>query len=211
MTNAEIMDLARDLTDTRNDEYISSSYLWTLINVAHKQIYMKAVMAAEDYNLSTTTWSTSSGTDSYGYMGNVHQIRRIEVINATGPTQSREDVVEVLPRDLNEIRKNYFKQYSVQGDNIVFYPSLTDSTSVRMYFVPKPSTLSASTGQPMIEPEYHHLISYYAGLHIKTREDSNRSSLEADYRDLLDQFIQNVESRQAQRSRHIIDFETYDQ
>lgn len=202
----ELRDLARELTDTQDDPYISDSHLNKFINIGYKHVYNRVVEASEDFSLTSTTFSTSVNTSVYALPSDMKQIRRIE--RAEGSTRIN---IEIIPADLNDIRdSSYPTRYIIQGNNIQLTPTPQGGETIRIYYVPTVTELSSSTDTPIIPSDHHEIVSYYAAMQIKVKEESDPMILKSVYNEMLDQLINSVETRQTQRSRQIRYLETYE-
>lgn len=204
----EIRDLAREITDTQDDVYISQSRLDVWINMAYRHIYQKVVDLSEDYFLTSTTFSTSTSIDTYSLPSDMMQLRRVEKY------QSGNDSVlnlELWPQDLNDLRDNTFpERYILQGNNMRIIPTPSQGDVIKLDYIPTITTLSASSDEPATPSDHHEIIAYYAALQIKVKEESDANGIRVIYGDLLDQLMQTLEARQTQRSRQIRYTEDYE-
>lgn len=175
MQLSEIKTLARAKADEPDTTgFVPESELESFVNQGYRHVYLKIVQRFEDYFITNSTISTVSGTASYALPTDFLKIIKVEARSASSTSDN--DYIRVdrlnIGNDYADVRaplRNYLGPvfgYYLAGNNMVVRPVPDSSLTIRVWYVPSPTALSAATDVPVIPVVYHELIADYAALEI---------------------------------------------
>lgn len=174
-----------------------SSAINDFINAGINMIFLKIMAVnSEFYGVNTTTLSFVNGTQEYSLASvDPFEVRLVEITDQSNPYFLEETRLSEKSRygqDGEPIAYYWFVDYSGSSPilKIGFFPKpdRTATNNVKVYYAPKPATLSVDTNSPDLPVEFHELIVVWATM-LALRSD--RRFNDADY------YFQEFNSRMA--------------
>lgn len=156
--------------------------------------------AYEDFLQRTACWierstmTTTAGTADYDMDQDIMQIIELYV---TGTDSLETQMARVTPVDILEFRRTSSdtdspsRRYATQGHNmLMLWPTPSDADTLTVYYVPRPSTMSASTDSAsLIPPQYHKALEFYALAEMADYDDDQSSAMGQSYRARYEQMV----------------------
>lgn len=95
--------------------------------------------------------------------------------------------------------------YFIAGNRLYLRPTPTHVFSVRLWYIPRPLTMSADTDVPVIPEEYHEILAEYAGIQMlaKSGEGIWRERSEIAQAELMN-MLETIEIRNQQAEQMVI-------
>ena len=141
----ELRDRTRQRADQVNSQFITDAELNGYLNNSWSELYDLLVSKYEDdYFLSSSSISVTSGTASYSLPADFYKARGVDlVINTDQSTPLQRYVFADRTRD-SLVRYARDVRYRIQGDKIYFAPAPSSNTAT-LWYTPKPQTLQSVT------------------------------------------------------------------
>ncbi|MEM4724098.1 MAG: hypothetical protein QXP01_03725, partial [Candidatus Hadarchaeum sp.] len=144
MTLLELRNLAKDLADMRNSQFVTDPEWNVYINTFYKEVYDALVTSSEDYFTKSFSFSLGN-TNTQALPADFYKARSLE-LQVAGP---RFESLSYLP--FEERNDTLTLRYRLVNGNIVLYPEDgAHNKSYRLWYIPKVAPLSADT-QPTVD------------------------------------------------------------
>lgn len=140
-----LRDEARQRADQVNSEFVTDTELNGYLNNSWSELYDILVSKyQDDYFLTSTTVTITSGTSSYSLPTDFYKARGVDLnINDNQDTPLQRYTFADRTRD-SLVRYARDVKYRIQADNIVFAPSPSSNTAT-LWYIPKPRKLQSVT------------------------------------------------------------------
>lgn len=210
---------ARSKADETATDFITTIELDRYINQGLRYVYGKIAQRFEDYFVVPGTVgndgliSTVSGTQAYDLPDDLMKIVRVEH-RAAGDTNDnnwrrmeRLNISNDRLDDYYPVREGYSPSfgYFVGGNKVYLRPVPTTAFSVRIWFVPRVTVLSAGSDIPGVPDEFQELIAEYAALQCLRKSGEGIYKEASDIFQLeLQNMIENIEVRDQQAEQMVI-------
>ncbi len=155
----------------------------------------------EDFLQRTACWierstvTTTAGTADYDMDQDIMQIVEL-YLTASGASEStlmqRVSPVEILDyRRASSDAESPSRRYATQGHNmLMLWPTPDAVDTLTIYYVPRPSTMSASTDTPsLVPPQYHRALEFYALAEMADYDDDQSSAMGESYLARYEQLV----------------------
>ena len=161
------------------------SLLNDFINEAIAEIYDLIVQKWADYYTVSSTTSIVSGTDSYALPTDFYKLRKVEILMSGSNGDPNARWRRLRPHDLEArhlysqyglIAKGY--RYRLQAGNIVLVPVPASAETIRMFYIPFSTRLSADGDTFDGINNYEELVIHTALLRCKRREELPTDDIE---------------------------------
>lgn len=152
MTLAELRTAVRQRADMVNSQFVTDSELTSYVNQSIFELYDLLVQKYGDnyYVANPHTFSTSNGTDQYALPSDFYKLLGVEVAVSGG----QDSYITMKPFNFSARNRYsypgisgylgiYNLQYRLNGNNLFLMPSPQGGQTVRVWYVPKMTTLSA--------------------------------------------------------------------
>jgi hypothetical protein len=148
VTLLQLKDRSRQRADMENSEFVTDAELTIYINGSIAELHDLLVASyGSDYFLSSTTFSTVAGTESYSLPADFYKLMGVDV------QVSGSEWASIRPFNFNERNRNQELtwgvaggpnlRYRVMGSNIRLSPAPNSAVSVKVWYTPKATALSA--------------------------------------------------------------------
>lgn len=155
-------------------------------------------------NIHPATFTLTSGTNDYTMSTSVMAILDAYVTSSSVdyPMQ-KVSVEELLEYRRNTVQVSPPTYYALAGSNLfMVYPTPDSADTVHIYYVPRPTTLSATGDSPSdIPSEWHRLVYLYALWQGADYDDDGSSQQGERYRALYEQGLREFNRYQARKGR----------
>jgi len=140
-----LRDEARQRADQVNTTFVTDAELNGYLNNSWSELYDILVSKyQDDYFLTSTTVTITSGTSSYSLPSNFYKARGVDLnINDNQNTPLQRYTFADRTRD-SLVRYARDVKYRIQANNIVFAPSPSSNTAT-LWYIPKPRKLQSVT------------------------------------------------------------------
>lgn len=155
--------------------------------------------AYEDFLVRTGCWierstmTTTAGTADYDMDQDIMQIVEMYVTDGTDDVlMSRHTPLDILEyRRASSDQDSPSRRFATQGHNmLMLYPTPDSTDTITVYYVPRPSTLSASTDTAsMIPPQYQKALEFYALAEMADVDDDQSSAMGQSYRARYEELV----------------------
>jgi hypothetical protein len=176
MTLEDLRESSRSKADEEQTGFIGTEALDRFINQGCRLIYGKLVQKFENFfivpgtALNSGLFSTVSGTQGYSLPATLLKLIRVEYRQSTSTND--DDWIKIEPLNIAndpadnldpfyDLRGSPFG-YFIAGDRLFLRPTPTQVYSVRLWFIPRFTALSAVSDTPGFPEEYHELAAEYA-------------------------------------------------
>lgn len=223
MNLAAIRTVAKQKADEDASGYIGNTEVDKYVNQGSRHIYTKIAQRFENYFIVPGTalngglYNTVIGTDAYALPADCMKLVRLEQRRTASVTNNdwrRLSTVNLANDRLDSyypVREGYVPGfgYFVAGNNIYLRPVPQQSFEMRLWYVPRPVTLTLDADIPSLPEEYHELIAEYAAIQMLAksgegiwRERSDLFKLE------LENMLETIEVRDQNAEQMVITDDT---
>jgi|10_taG_2_1085330.scaffolds.fasta_scaffold53334_2 hypothetical protein len=215
-TLTQLLSDVKQRCDIENSSHLSDAELTRLINYGYGELYDVLVTKFQDEHISSATFSTVSGTDTYSLTtdASVTDLYKLKGVDLTFGGET------VTVRRFNFHERNIFNsnpaagssasynmRYNLQGDDIVFMPAPTGAHTVKIWYIPQLTVLSAGgdsvSGQVMINWEEYIVIA--AAIRVKEKREEDARALLQERAWLLKRIEESASDRDAGEAGAIVD------
>lgn len=151
VTLAQLKQRARERCDMVNSTFISDAELTSFINSSVKELYDRLLDAGEFYYMSTATINIVANTAAYDLPTDFYKMLGVDlVVDAQGngvtlkPFQFEQRNAYLFTPTWNVVGLSYLR-YMIQANKIKFVPVPNGSTTVKIYYAPAFTNLSANS------------------------------------------------------------------
>ena len=140
-----LRDEARQRADQVNSEFVTDAELNGYLNNSWSELYdMLVSKYQDDYFLTSTSITVTSGTSSYSLPSDFYKARGVDLnINTNQNTPLQRYTFADRTRD-SLVRYARDVKYRIQANNIVFAPSPSNNTAT-LWYIPHPRKLQSVT------------------------------------------------------------------
>jgi len=194
-----------------------STQLLEIINASYAKLYRRIINVFEDYFSASTTIALVSGTDTYSLSAvspKVRKLRGVDLIlsNAAG------DFVSLKPFNWSE-RDQYASgaahawarpqsgyRYCLRGTNLVIAPVPSVTNSLKVYYVPELTKLTADGDSILeeIKEGWEEYIALDAAITLLRMEESDTRELVAEREDIWKDIEADAANRDADQPRTMV-------
>ena len=162
------------------------------VNEGYEQVLLET-----HCKVSVATMALTSGTDDYTLDSNIMAI--LDLYNTASSTDyplTRLTTQDLLAYRMNQATNTTTVQwYSVQGSTLMLYPTPGSGESLTVFYVPRPTALSAGANTPDSVPaEWHVAIEYYAFARAAEYNEQGPSKFGSYWRALFERTCQEMKS-----------------
>ena len=148
-TAAELETLIRERSDTVGNNFVTSSEIIRLIDKAYTKLYDMIVSKFENYYLSQTQFSSTSGVQDYTLPADFYKLLGVDQTNAPGkPLTLRPLNFNERNRyntDLFSVTQMSTYKYRVAGNLITIIPQPSAGILYTLFYVPAPIKIANNT------------------------------------------------------------------
>jgi len=142
----ELRTLTRQRADMENSQFVTDTEVTRYLNNSWGELYsLISDNFNEDYYTTSTTFSLTSGTDSYDLPSDFYKSRGVDLVVTS--TESiplrRYNWAERTRNNLTVYARDY--KYRIQKGSIVFSPVPSTNDSIKLYYIPSPKRLISKT------------------------------------------------------------------
>ena len=213
ITLAQLRTAARQRADMENSDFVTDSELNGYINSEIAELHDLLIQSyGADYFVSSATFSTVAGTDSYAISSNVsssfYKLKGVDIL-------LNGDWYSAAPFNWNE--RNRFNdsswgtvagpnvRYRMVGGNLIFTPAPTGVYSVKVWYVPVATKLTSDSDSYDDLNQYFEYVVTGAAIKCLLKEESDVSALAAMKLDLRKRIIDSAANRDVDKSESIAD------
>jgi hypothetical protein len=171
MTRLELRELAKDLADMRNSQFVSDPEWNVYLNTFYKEVYEALVTSNEDYFTKSTSFSLGL-TNQQAAPSDFFKARSLE-------TQVSGQVYEPLPYlPFEERMKASRLSYRIINGFIVIFPEEeAQNRSYRLWYIPKVTPLTSDTQSTVDLLGFDELIAIRAANIALAKQESPNQGL----------------------------------
>ena len=142
----ELRTLTRQRADQENSQFVTDTELTRYLNNSWGELYNLIIENFnDDYFTTSSTFSLTSGTDTYDLPSDFYKSRGVDLVVAS--TQSiplrRYNWAQRTRNSVTVYARDY--RYRIQKGSIVFTPSPSTNDSIKLYYIPSPKRLLSKT------------------------------------------------------------------
>lgn len=221
MQLSDVRTLARQKSDEEATGYVSNSEVLSYINQGLRFVYGKIAQRFENYFITKGTVgnggliTTVSGTDEYNLPTDLMKLVRVEQRQSGSSSENDWITLKALNIGNDNIRVFYPPRegygpgsaygYFIAGNKIYLRPVPTQAFSLRIWYVPRVTALSADSDIPGIPEEYHELLAEYAAIQIISKSGEGLYAERSKSFDLeLGNLLETIEVRNQQSEQMVI-------
>lgn len=221
MDLSTIRTFARQKADEVEVDFIDNTELTRYINQGLKYVYGKIVQRFDNYFIVKGTsgnggaFSTVADTQEYSLPTTMMKLVRVEHRQSSSTSENDWLRLETLNIANDKVRVFYPPRegygpgpgfgYFIAGNKLYLRPVPTHVFSIRLWFIPKVTELSADSDEPEIPTEYHELLAEYGAIQMlaKSGEGIWRERTDV-FKAELDNMLETVENRNQQAEQMVI-------
>lgn len=161
-------------------DFIDNTKLDASINAAHRWVYKRLAQKFEDLFLvegttvNTGKFDTVSSTSGYNLPSTLMKLAKVECRPAASTSENDYRPVDKSNLGAHDgenwtpIREGYlpFFTYFIAGTKVYFRPVPSETFTVRLWFVPRATAMTATSDTPSVDEDYHELIAELASLDL---------------------------------------------
>lgn len=201
-TLAQLKTLVRQRADIESSQHIKDPELTNYINGSISELYDILIQKyGNEYFLSSTSFSLVNGTSEYNLPSDFYKLIGVDL--QLTPTS---DYISLKRYDFQErnrysasiIRGVYgapLLRYHVQGSVLRFEPTPRDTNTIRLWYVPTPTSLSADASTFAGYNGWEEYVIVDAAIKCMEKEESDTSALQL----RKNMLIQRIESAAGNR------------
>lgn len=202
--------------DMQNSNFIDSTSGVTceannIINASAAELYDLLVTNFEDYYTSSSTISVVSGTDTYSLPASFYKLLGVDLVidsNGNAVTLKRfsfSDRNAFLFTPTMSVVGLAYLRYMLQGQNIKFVPLPSSASTVKLWFIPTLTPLSADSDTFDGINGWEDYIIVDSAIRFLTKEESDTSSLAAEKASIIKRINDSAPNRDAGSSGRVSD------
>jgi len=204
----EPLDATRSFPDNTSTFYTDTALLH-FANIVQEEVQNELIQVYEDFFLTNTFLSVSAGTAEYALPTGTIKIRRVADVGSDGT-----DSYALYPVTINNRRIGNVSYtsgtingggYYLHGTRIVLTetPTFTDSSRIKIDYIPKLADLANSSDVSDIPSEHHGVLVWGVVSYALHQGQSDATKADLEYNKRKMEMKKQAESRQIQRSRRI--------
>lgn len=211
ITLLQLRTQARQRADMENSSFVSDSELTNYINASIAELHDILIQSyGEEYFITSTTFSTASGTASYSLPATFYKLHGVDVaINGT-------EFLTIKKFNFNERNRLTDSagwtatgvpsiRYRILGSSIHFSPVPNAVSTVKLWYTPVATKLSADADTLDDFNQYSEYVITDAAIKMLQKEESDVSVLMAQKQALLQRITYASQNRDAGESEAISD------
>jgi len=212
ITLGELKQKARERADMVNSQFIKDAELVGLINDSITDLYDLLTDTYEDYYIHDSTITTISNQDTYSLPSDFYKLRGVDYFITANEALSVKQF-QFAERNVYERSIIYSGgldgdsrlRYRILGNNIRFIPLPDAGKSIKLWYVPVSSKLSADIDTFDGINGYEELVILDAAIKMLQKEESDTSSLERRYQRIWKRVMDSAANRDAGESARVSD------
>lgn len=190
-TFLELQTQTRQRANQENSQFVTDAELKVYINDSYKELYDLIVDAVEDYNLSSTSFTITSG-NTQAIPSDFYKLRGLDDLSLG--SQNPRSVRKYLWNERNDFNdpplittpyKYSDVYYRIVGSNIQLMPPANAQKPYTLYYVPLPGTLSADGDVAYGINGWLEYVILDAAIKMMVKEESDSRPLMAQKKDIL--------------------------
>jgi hypothetical protein len=215
ITLAQLRTGARQRADMENSEFITDSELTNYVNSEIAELKDLLISAYDsDYDLQSVTFSTANGTSTYALPNGTNYSAAPAFYKLRGvDAQIGSEWKTLSPFNFNERNKNAESawdefcdpRYRLAGSNLMFSPAPTGVYSVKLWYIPVATKLSADGDTLDDLNQYSEYVMVGAAIKMLIKEESDPTVLMAQKAALAQRIVTMAQNRDAGGSEAVSD------
>ncbi len=210
ITLTQLIAQSRQRADQENSLFITDAELTTYINASIAELHDLLISAYDsDYSVSSVTFNTVAGTSSYALPNGVAYSAATEFYKLRGVDAAitGTDYQTLKPFNFNERNRNSEVawnaldapnvRYRVVGSNLMFSPAPTGVYSVKLWYIPVATKLSAGADILSDVNQFSEYVITDAAIKCMQKEESDVSVLMAQKAALAQRIMSMAQARDA--------------
>lgn len=212
VTLTQFIERCRERADMENSRFISDAELTRYINASIQELYdLLIATRGENYYISSSTFTTSSGTDSYALPTGMLKLMGVDLIrSATEAYTLRSFKWQERNRNRTPYQFNDTTnlRYQIRGSNLVFSPSPQANHSIKLWFIP--------TATELVNPSdafdgingWEEYVVIDCAIKMKSKEESPVDELLLAKQEMKNRILQASAGRDSTEPPRVVDTET---
>lgn len=207
---------ARRKADAVGNNFFSDAEVTDYINVGLGELHDILVSKYEDYFVSSNSFSLTSGTSTYSFstleLTDFYKLLGVDM--TIGNDTVRLKRFQFPERNRYEADAGIYTsrgynmyEYAIRGSSIEFIPSPTSTDSMKIWYVPSFSPLSADSDkvEDGVTKNWEEYAVIVAAIKMRQKEESSSTSLEKDLDRITDRIEEASRNRDAAEPMAITD------
>jgi len=175
---------SRQRADMENTTFVSDTELNGYINASASELYDLLIGVYEDYKITSQSVSIVANTDTYSLPNDFYKLRGVDlVLDSLGnavtlkPFNFQERNSYLFTPTWNVVGLSYLR-YHLQGDSIRFVPVPSSSQTLKLWYIPSITTLSADGDTLDGVNGFEEYVVIDAAIKMRIKEETDTSELE---------------------------------
>jgi hypothetical protein len=215
MAKANLLDLrnrAKDCADLEDSAFISDEMWDSYVNDGYKKLYALILSVHEDYFLTSEIITLIGSQQDYTLDSTFFKIKGVD-LNPGGDTRNSITVYPYQWEERNRYKYNQLYSNLILGNSyryrlmggdtlrVVPAPSITNSDTMTIWFIPDVTPLALDTDQVVTEELFDEYIILYAARRAYLKEESDSKTLDTLFKETADMVVQTASSRNVNMAR----------
>lgn len=203
-------------TDTVDDTHITDAFLNDVINEGYFELYDRIVEATggQPYYLTSTNWATVSGTELYNINSDlsVTDYYKFYALDAKIDGTNWEPVERIPFQNRVDWSDSLFAErlygrifYALVGENIYITPTPDKAVTMRLWYIPTPTTLSADGDTLDGFAGWEAFIKAHASIQVRIRQEKSTAEYQNEKDRQMERVLRAVQQRDILGVKRIAD------
>jgi hypothetical protein len=207
LTRGELKSLFSYMVDDLSFGYFTETQVNMWLNLAQKEVQKLLLQAGENFYMVPVETVTVGNQADYALPNDFMKLHRLElVLSGSGVSEDR---MMLFPITLNQqgVLGNANSNpvgYSMGKDRFTLYPTPDSAKTLRLYYSPRVTDMTADADEPDCPDEYAELLAIMAAEYAFIKDDRTPSSLLEKKRSYLELMKQTSEDRKEDVPRPVV-------
>jgi hypothetical protein len=204
---SDIITLAKQRCDMENTNFVSAAEWLTYADQSYRKFYNLITTLYEDYNVSSTDYTTVADTEEYDLPTGFLKVRLVELYGVTPrPLTLRAWTLSEKNR-LSYTVLGYPVRFATYGNKLRLMPAPRGPYQVRLWYIPTATAITATSQSVEVYNGFDEYIALDMAIRALMKEESNTDRLERE-RDRMERMLEEtMRGRDAGQPRMMTDIE----
>jgi hypothetical protein len=200
---------SRERADMENSRFISDAELTRYINASISELYDLLIASrGENYYITSTTFSTSGGVDSYSLPAGMLKVMGVDLVRGTNEAYT---LKSFKWQERNQSREPYFfndslnLRYQIRANEIVFSPVPKGGQTIKLWYVPAFQNLSGGSDSFDGINGWEEYVIIDSAIKMKSKEESPVDELLLAKQEMKARILQASSGRDSTEPARVVD------